>query len=82
MSDGAPDDPLWLDRFAEAGPARRAAMLGGGAVRLVAGLIDRGLDRAATVAVEAHDAFRKELDPNVSDARILEETRERPERDR
>ena len=67
----------WLDRFEQAGLAERVGLLGGGAVRLAAKAIDSALDRAASVAVEARDAFQKELDPNVSDARILEESTER-----
>lgn len=70
----------WLDRFERSGTVGRAVLLGSGAVRLAAGLIDRALDRAATIVVDSQDAFRKELDPNVSDARILEETHERPPR--
>lgn len=55
-------------------------MLGGGAVRLTASAIDHAIDRAAKVAVEAEQAYRKELDPNVSDATILEETDDRETR--
>lgn len=67
----------WIERYARAGLLERAGMLGGGAVRLAARAVDQALDRAASVAVEAKEAFQKELDPNVSDARILEETTER-----
>lgn len=70
----------WLVRFERAGLVGRALMLGEGATRLAAGLVERAIDRAATLAVEAHDAFQKELDPNVSDARVLEDVRERPPR--
>jgi hypothetical protein len=52
-----------------------------GAVRLAALAVEKTLDRAATIAVDARDAFRKELDPNVSDARVIEEIDEvRPPR--
>lgn len=64
----------WLQRFERAGWLERAAMLGGGAIRVTAGAIDRVLDRAAVTVLDTKDAFRKELDPNVSDARIIEET--------
>lgn len=67
----------WAARFEQAGLAGRAALLGGGAVRLAAGLAERLIDRAATTVVDAQDAFHKELDPNVSDARVIEEVRER-----
>jgi hypothetical protein len=70
------NEERWIERFEQAGWLGRAALLGGGAVRLAAQAIDHTLDRAAQVVVEAQDAFRKELDPNVSDARILEESDE------
>lgn len=64
----------WLERFERAGPLARLGLLSGGAVRLAARAIDRGLERAAEIAAEAEDAFKKELDPNIKDATILEET--------
>jgi len=67
----------WIQRFEQAGWLERAGLLGGGAVRLAARAIDRSLDRAAQITVEAQDAFKKELDPNISDATILEEHDER-----
>ena len=76
MSEGEP----WLTRFERAGPLKRAALLGGGAVRLAANLIEKGLDRAARTAAEAEHAFRRELDSNVTDAKILEEHDERRHR--
>ena len=77
-----PPDPHedWAVRFEQAGPLGRAKLLAGGAVRLTANLIDRALDRAATTAAEAERAFRREVDPNVSDAKILEEVEERRRR--
>lgn len=73
-----PEHPLeeWAGRFERAGLVGRAKLLGGGAVRLAANLIDRALDRAAATAADAERAFRRELDPNVSDAKVLEETEE------
>ncbi len=72
-----PRSPLdeWADRYERAGVVGRLALLGGGAARVVAGLVERALDRAATAVVEAQDAVKKEMDPNVSDARVIEETR-------
>ena len=77
----------WIERFERAGLMERVGLLGGSAVRLAARAIDGALDRAASVAVEAKEAFQKEMDPNVSDARVIEETPERydargPEADR
>ena len=72
-------DPLerWADRFEQSGWLGRAALLGGGAVRLTANLLDRALDRAAQTAADAERALKGELDPNVSDAKIIEEIEER-----
>lgn len=72
------DEP-WVERYAKAGFFERAGMLSGGAVRLAAKAIDGALDRAASVATEAKEAFQRELDPNVSDARILEEIDDAPD---
>lgn len=67
----------WADQFEDANWLGRAALLGGGAVRLTANVIDSVLKRAAVVAVDAEKAFRGELDPNVSDAKVIEEVEER-----
>lgn len=66
-----PED--WLAQFERASWSRRALMLGGGAVRVAARAVDRVVERAADITLDAHDAFKKELDPDVSDAKILEE---------
>ena len=66
----------WPDKFERAGLLGRVGLLGGGAVRLLAGAIDRGLERAAEIAVESKRAFDRELDPAMSDARVLEESDE------
>jgi hypothetical protein len=55
----------------------KVIFLGGGAVRLAANLIDVVLTRAADVAVDAEKAFRQGLDPNVEDAKILDEREEK-----
>ena len=66
----------WADRFEQSGWLGRAALLGGGAVRVTANLLDKALDRAAKTVVDAEHAFRGELDPNVTDAKIIEEIEE------
>ncbi len=70
----------WIERYEQAGWLERVGLLGGGAVKLAARAIDGALERAATISVEAKDAFQKELDPNISDARILEEVDDRDDR--
>ena len=82
MSDQIPDRlDRWADRFERSTWLGRAALLGGGAVRMTANAIDRALDRTASVWVASEDAFRKEIDPNIVEAKILEE-REEPRRRR
>ena len=66
----------WPDRFERAGLLERVGRVGGGAVRLLAAAIERGIDRAAHVAVESKRAFDRELDPRMSDARVLDESDE------
>ncbi len=66
----------WLTRYERAGWLGRVGLLGTGAIRVVAGAVDRGLERAASVTVEAKQAFDRELDPNMTSARILEESDE------
>lgn len=52
----------------------KAAFLGGSAVRLAAGLIDSAVHHAADVYVEAERAFKQGRDPNIEDAKVLDET--------
>ena len=66
----------WLERYERAGWLGRVGLVGTGAVKVAAKLIDKGLDRAASVTVEAKQAFDRELDPNMTTARILDESDE------
>ncbi|CAN5515032.1 hypothetical protein BH23BAC4_BH23BAC4_07860 [soil metagenome] len=72
------DQKRWIDHYSEAGTFERLGLLGGAAVRFSANAIDRVASRAARTIVEAEHAFRKEIDPNISDARVLEETTQKP----
>jgi hypothetical protein len=76
------DGQSWVERYERAGWLERIGLLGGGAVRLTANLIETAVDRAAKTVVEAEAAFRREVDPNVTDAKVLEEWEEprRPRR--
>lgn len=56
----------------------KAVFLTGAAVRTTASLIDWAVEKTADVVVEAERAFRDGLDPNVEDAKILDEWKERP----
>ena len=72
MDEGSP----WLERYERAGLLERAGMLVGGAVRLTANAIETVIDRAAQIATDAERAFRRESDPNVVDAKVIEEWEE------
>ncbi len=74
-----PDQQLesWAEQYRNAGLIGRAQLLGGGAVRVTANAIDSVLKRVARTAVDAEKAFLGELDPNVSDAKVIEEVEER-----
>lgn len=63
----------WIARFERASLTGKAALLGGTAVRFTANLIDKTLDRAASTVAEAEEAFKRELDPTMEDAKILDE---------
>ena len=58
----------------------KAVYLSGQAARVAGGLIDAVVDQAASIYVQAERAFRDGLDPEIEDARILEETDDRKPR--
>ena len=65
------------ERFHELNWFGRAVYLGGTAVRLTANLIDHTLERAADVVADSERAFKQGRDPNVEEAKIIEEREER-----
>ncbi len=77
MSEVLDQTERWIARFERAGAAGKALLVGGTAVRLTARLIDRTLDRAASTVAETEQAFKREIDPNMEDATILDEWDER-----
>jgi hypothetical protein len=83
MSEHADDaTERWATRFEQATLTGRAALLGGTAVRFAANLIDKTLDRAASTVAEAEQAFKRELDPTMEDAKILDEWEDDEREDR
>jgi hypothetical protein len=52
----------------------KTVFVGGAALRLTANLLDRAADRAVTIASESKRAYQREIDPNIEDATVLEET--------
>jgi len=51
----------------------KAVYLGGTALRLSANLVDRTIDRASVIVEESKAAYLREVDPNIEDAKIIEE---------
>jgi hypothetical protein len=58
------DDLNWLGK---------SVFLGGAVVRLTASALDATANRVRAIAARSKEAFERELDPNIEDARVLEE---------
>ncbi len=74
MSDS---DDRRIIQFDQLNVLGKAVFLTGAAVRTTVSLIDKALDRAVDLVVDAERAFQQGRDPNVEDAKILEEHEER-----
>jgi hypothetical protein len=72
MSDHS-DEPRHDVDFRRLNWLGKTVYLGGSALRLTANLIDSAVDRAASIAEESKRAFDRELDPDIEDAKVLEE---------
>lgn len=73
MDDNMDDEKQHDSRFLQLNWFGKAVFLGGTALRLSANLIDGAVKQASSIAVEAREAYQRELDPNIEDAKILEE---------
>lgn len=51
----------------------KTVYLGGTVLRLTANLVDATAERVSNIATESKEAFDRELDPNIEDARVIEE---------
>lgn len=51
----------------------KAVYIGASAMRVTANVLDAAADRATRIADDSRRAFERELDPNIEDAKILEE---------
>lgn len=51
----------------------KSVFVGGAVMRLTANLIDSTADRVNKIAAESKQAFERELNPNMEDARVIEE---------
>ena len=50
-----------------------SVFLGGTVLRLTANLIETTADRVSSIAAQSKQAFERELDPNIEEARIIDE---------
>jgi hypothetical protein len=51
----------------------KSVFVGGTVLRLTANLIESTADRVSSIASQSRRAFERELDPNIEDARVIEE---------
>ena len=51
----------------------KAIFIGSAAIKLAAKLIDSGLDHVAGIVADTEKAFKEGRDPNIEEAKILEE---------
>lgn len=51
----------------------KTVYLGGTVLRLTANLVDATAERVSKVAAESKKAYDRELDPNIEEARVIEE---------
>lgn len=57
----------------------KTVFVGGALMRVAANAIDATADHVTSIAAQSRQAFDRELDPNIEDARVLEEYPERPD---
>jgi hypothetical protein len=55
----------------------KAVYLGGTALRLSANLVDRTVEQANRIVEDSRAAYLREVDPNIEDAKIIEERTDR-----
>jgi len=60
-------------RFGDLNWLGKTVYAGASVVRFTAKLIDRTADRVEQIAEESREAYRREVDPNIQDAKIIEE---------
>lgn len=51
----------------------KTAYVGGTVLRFTANLVEATAERVSHIAAESKEAFDRELDPNIEDARVIEE---------
>ncbi|MDZ4701586.1 MAG: hypothetical protein SH809_17880 [Rhodothermales bacterium] len=61
-------------QFSDLNLLGKAVFLGGFFTRVATQFVDTAIQATADVVIEAQKAFKQGLDPNIEDARIIEET--------
>ncbi|MFP4227253.1 MAG: hypothetical protein ACLFTE_00325 [Salinivenus sp.] len=67
------DPPRRRTTFRDLNWLGKSVYLGGAVMRLTANLVDKTADRVSDIAAESKRAFERELDPNIEEARVIEE---------
>ena len=67
------DPPRRQTTFRDLNWLGKSVFLGGTVMRLTANLVDATADRVSAIASESKRAFDRELDPNIEEARVIEE---------
>lgn len=67
------DPQKWSDRFEHEDALGKVVLMGETVVRTATGAIEWTLRAAAATIADAEKAFRREIDPTIRDAKILEE---------
>lgn len=62
-----------VTEFDKLGLLGKALFIGGTAIKLVASGVDYALDRTADLIVDIEKSFNEGRDPNIEEAKILEE---------
>ena len=63
--------------FGDLNPLGKSVFIAGAAVRGASFLLDRAIEHVTDVVVETERSFREGRDPNIDDARILDEEESR-----
>ena len=74
------DQDRRIARFGDLNVLGKTVFLGGAVIRLTANLIDKAVDRAVDIVIDTEKAYRQGRDPNVEEAKIIEERRDQPPR--
>jgi hypothetical protein len=77
MSEDTP--PCRRTNFRDLNWFGKSVFLGGTVLRLTASLIESTADRVSSIAARSKEEFDRELDPNIEDARVLDESPRKPE---